>query len=144
MLSDERDLVALRAAAALAERVALSVAMARVATPEPYDITDRSLLESVGDYVHASGTCRMGQATDPMAVVDPACRVIGFAGLMVCDASVMPMLPRANTHLPTVMIAERVAAQFGAQHEVSGRVPPGGRWWASRQPRRAGGRAPEQ
>lgn len=122
MLSDERDLVVLRAAAALAERLALSPSMAEVATPEPYDTSDRSLLASVGDYVHATGTCRMGQPSDPLAVVDPACRVIGVAGLMVCDASVMPMVPRANTHLPTVMIAERVAAQFGTAPVVSGRA----------------------
>lgn len=114
MLSDERDLVALRAAAMLAERVALSEAMSSVATPEPYDTSDASLRSSVGDYVHAVGTCRMGAADDPHAVVDPHCRLIGHEGLLVCDASVMPMVPRANTHLPTVMIAERVAAMFDA------------------------------
>lgn len=48
-------------------------------------------------------------------VVDPACRVRGYDGLMVCDASVVPNLPRANPHLPTVMIAERVAALTAAR-----------------------------
>jgi 5-(hydroxymethyl)furfural/furfural oxidase len=43
-------------------------------------------------------------------VVDTFCRVRGYDALMVCDASVLPVLPRANTHLPTVMVAERVAA----------------------------------
>ena len=114
MLTDERDFVALRAAAALAERVALSMAMSAIATPEPYDTSDASLRVSVGGYVHAVGTCRMGAADDPLAVVDSSCRVIGHAGLLVCDASVMPTVPRANTHLPTVMIAERVAAMFDA------------------------------
>jgi choline dehydrogenase-like flavoprotein len=52
----------------------------------------------------------MGSADDPAAVVDERCRVIGYEALLVCDASVMPNVPRANTHLPTVMIAERVAA----------------------------------
>lgn len=114
MLSDERDLVALRAAATLAERVALSAAMTAVASPAPYDLSDASLMAWVGDYVHATGTCRMGPPDDAAAVVDTACRVIGYDGLLVCDASVMPSVPRANTHLPTVMIAERIAATFDA------------------------------
>ena len=37
------------------------------------------------------------------AVVDAACRVHGMTGLRVIDASVMPDIPSANTHLPTVM-----------------------------------------
>lgn len=114
MLSDERDLDTLRAAAQLAERVALSTPMAAIATPEPYSLSDESLRASVGDYVHATSTCRMGAVDDPLAVVDPSCRVIGHDGLLVCDASVMPTVPRANTHLPTVMIAERVAALLSA------------------------------
>jgi choline dehydrogenase len=52
----------------------------------------------------------MGSESDPMAVVDPWCRYIGVQGLRVVDASVMPSIPRANTHLTTVMIAEKVAA----------------------------------
>lgn len=114
MLSDEHDLLALRAAAALTERLALSDSMAAVAVPAPYDTTDASLLAGVGDYVHAAGTCRMGAVSDSLAVVDPRGRVIGYEGLLVCDASVMPALPRANTHLPTVMIAERMADMFVA------------------------------
>ncbi len=59
---------------------------------------------------HASGTCRMGPATDPGAVVDPATgRVHGVPGLSVVDASIMPTVPRANTNLPTIMIAEKMA-----------------------------------
>jgi choline dehydrogenase-like flavoprotein len=54
----------------------------------------------------------MGSPGDPAAVVDPECRVIGYEGLRVCDASVMPDIPRANTHLTTVAIAERVAARM--------------------------------
>ena len=73
---------------------------------------DAWLAESVNDYVHAVGTCRMGTPGDPTAVVDAECRVIGTEGLRVCDASVMPDLPRANTHLTTVAIAERIAARI--------------------------------
>jgi choline dehydrogenase/5-(hydroxymethyl)furfural/furfural oxidase len=109
MLSDERDLPGMRAAVALAERVAHSAAVARIADVLPYDASEVGLRAALGDYVHASGTCRMGAASDDLAVVDPSGAVIGHAGLWVCDASVMPALPRANTHLPTVMVAERIA-----------------------------------
>ncbi|MET0290522.1 MAG: GMC oxidoreductase [Pseudoxanthomonas sp.] len=58
---------------------------------------------------HASGTCRMGRVGDQEAVVDPAGRVIGMENLYVADASVMPRLPSANTNIPTIMIAEKIA-----------------------------------
>ncbi len=63
----------------------------------------------VGGTWHPSGTCRMGAADDPMAVCDGAGRVRGVDGVSVCDASLMPTIPRANTNIPTVMIAERIA-----------------------------------
>ncbi|MCE2403760.1 MAG: mycofactocin system GMC family oxidoreductase MftG [Dehalococcoidia bacterium] len=58
---------------------------------------------------HMSGTCRIGPAADPMAVVDQHCRVRGLQGLRVTDASVMPQVVRANTNATVVMIAERVS-----------------------------------
>ncbi|WP_448785060.1 GMC family oxidoreductase [Brucella intermedia] len=64
---------------------------------------------SVTGVWHASGTCRMGAATDPMAVTDSAGRVYGVSGLRVCDSSIMPSIPRANTNMPTLMLAERMA-----------------------------------
>jgi choline dehydrogenase-like flavoprotein len=51
----------------------------------------------------------MGAADNPMAVVDPRCRVYGVEGLRVADASIMPRLPTANTNIPTIMIGERAA-----------------------------------
>lgn len=48
----------------------------------------------------------------PAAVVDTNCRVIGYDALRVCDASVMPDLPKANTHLTTVAIAERLSQKM--------------------------------
>jgi 5-(hydroxymethyl)furfural/furfural oxidase len=51
----------------------------------------------------------MGRAEDPLAVVDPAGKVIGMENLYVCDASVMPCLPTANTNIPTIMIAEKMS-----------------------------------
>jgi choline dehydrogenase len=60
-------------------------------------------------YHHPVGTCRMGPDSDPHAVVDPNGRVRGTEGLYVADASVMPDVPSANTHVPTLMVAERFA-----------------------------------
>ena len=61
---------------------------------------------SVGDYVHASCTCRIG------VVVDDDCRVHGYSGLFVCDASVFADIPPVNTHIPTVMLAETMAKRW--------------------------------
>jgi choline dehydrogenase len=57
---------------------------------------------------HPTSTCRMGE--DELAVVDSELRVRGVRGLYVADASVMPVIPRGNTHAATVMIAERLAS----------------------------------
>ena len=59
---------------------------------------------------HPSGTCRMGRADDPMAVTDPAGKVYGVENLRVCDASIFPCVPRANTNIPTIMCAEKISA----------------------------------
>ncbi|HEX4183525.1 MAG TPA: GMC family oxidoreductase N-terminal domain-containing protein [Caulobacteraceae bacterium] len=73
---------------------------------------DAFALKNAGDTQHATSTCPMGAADDPAAVVDPDCRVQGLAALRVIDASVMPFVPRANTHLTTVMIAEHMAERL--------------------------------
>jgi 5-(hydroxymethyl)furfural/furfural oxidase len=74
---------------------------------------DRALSEfvraNVGGTWHPSGTCRMGRADDPQAVTLSDGQVIGVTGLRVCDASLMPAIPCANTNVPTIMIAERIA-----------------------------------
>lgn len=59
---------------------------------------------------HYCGTCRMGADTDPMAVVDREGRVIGVQGLRVVDGSILPHAPRANTNLPIMMVADRIAS----------------------------------
>jgi 5-(hydroxymethyl)furfural/furfural oxidase len=58
---------------------------------------------------HASCSCRMGQADDPMAVVDTQGRVKGVQGLRVVDASIFPVVPCANTNFPVLMTAEKIA-----------------------------------
>jgi 5-(hydroxymethyl)furfural/furfural oxidase len=57
---------------------------------------------------HAAGTCRMGREDERAAVVDPCCRIHRVEGLRVVDASVMPTVVSANTHLAVLMIAEKV------------------------------------
>jgi choline dehydrogenase/5-(hydroxymethyl)furfural/furfural oxidase len=103
LLSDERDRAPLEAAIDAAERVLGHPAMRAVAEPLPYDRSAEGVSAALGDYVHAAGTCAMG------TVVDPRCRVRGYERLLVCDASVMPEAPRANTHWPVVAMAERLA-----------------------------------
>ncbi len=73
-----------------------------------------AILAEVESYHHPVGTCRMGPATDSMAVVDPQGKVYGVEGLWVVDASIMPTIPAANTNLPTIAIAERCAAWLTA------------------------------
>ncbi len=80
------------------------------------DVTCREWLkEAVHGHWHASCTNRMGRADDPMAVTDPAGRVYGVDGLRVCDASIMPNVPCANTNIPTVMVGEKIGATILAE-----------------------------
>lgn len=85
------------------------------------DLTDDSAFDAwlsshCGTVGHMAGTCRMGAAGDPRVVVDPACRVRGVAGVRVVDASIMPEVTRANTHLTCVMIGEHVASMILASN----------------------------
>ena len=78
------------------------------------DALDAWLLANVMTQHHSSGTCKMGPASDPMAVVDQGGRVHGLSGLMVVDASIMPDVVRSNTNATTIMIAEKVAAELSS------------------------------
>ena len=128
MLSDERDIRRLREAVkqllAMVEHEQFQ-RMSRLplseVNPEVYAAfasgddaeLDRVIRAKAGDTQHATSTCRMGAVGDPTAVVDPECRVIGTEGLRVVDASVFRSCPRANTHLATVMLGERMADRLG-------------------------------
>ena len=70
---------------------------------------DEFLRREVTTGQHISCTCKMGPASDPMAVVDQYGRVHGLEGLRVADASIMPDCVRANTNVTTMMIGERIA-----------------------------------
>jgi choline dehydrogenase len=73
------------------------------------DELDRWTAGVVRDVAHLVGSCRMGDPDDATTVVDPHCQVIGVEGLRVVDASVFPFVPRANTNLAVIMVAERMA-----------------------------------
>ena len=81
---------------------------------------ERAAAEIGTTIFHPVGTCRMGRAGDPDAVVDSQLRVQGIEGLRIVDASVMPTITSGNTNTPTIMIAERAsdlirAARKGAR-----------------------------
>jgi choline dehydrogenase len=87
---------------------------ADVTTDDQIDDFVRQKVESA---YHPSCSCKMGAPDDPMAVVDPECRVIGLEGLRVIDSSIMPRVTTGNLNAPTIMLAEK-AADF-----VLGRPP---------------------
>ena len=74
------------------------------------DALAEHIRQNVAGMFHVAGTCRMGASTDRDAVVDRTGRVRGFEGLRVVDASIMPTVPRANTNIPTIMLAEKISA----------------------------------
>ena len=84
------------------------------------DLADESVMKewiraTVLGHWHATSTCRMGASDDPGAVTGPSGRVYGVAGLRVCDASIMPLVPCANTNIPTIMVGEKIAATILAE-----------------------------
>ena len=110
----ERMRGAVRTCVELAQQPPLAEVIEERINPTDDDLTDDDaldawLLANVGTQHHSSGTCKMGPASDPMAVVDQYLRVHGLQGLRVIDASVMPDVVRANTNATTIMIAERAA-----------------------------------
>lgn len=66
---------------------------------------------------HPCGTCRIGSPADPLAVVDPECRVIGIDNLRLADSSLMPRMPNGNLNAPSIMIGEK------ASDHILGRDP---------------------
>ena len=83
--------------------------------------SDEALDAFIKDHVesayHPCGTCKMGDANDPMAVVDPECRVIGVSGLRVADSSIFPQITNGNLNGPSIMVGEK------ASDHILGRAP---------------------
>ena len=78
---------------------------------------DDFIREHAESAYHPCGTARMGRADDPMAVVDPECRVIGVEGLRVADSSIFPQVTNGNLNAPSIMVGEKAA------DHILGRVP---------------------
>ncbi len=122
-LSEPFDMERMRGAVRLCAEITQSqeYASAKTTRVEPSDevladdaALDRWLLQNARTQHHSSGTCKMGTATDEMAVVDAQCRTHAVNNLMVVDASIMPDVIRANTNATVIMIAEKIAAEvFG-------------------------------
>ncbi|MCS4249878.1 choline dehydrogenase [Pseudomonas sp. BIGb0164] len=116
-LQTEQDRADMRAGARLVREIIGQPAMATFAGEElvpgahaqsdaELDAWARQVTETG---YHASGTCKMGPAEDPEAVVDTHLRVHGLDNLRVVDASIMPIIVSGNTNAPTVMIAEKAS-----------------------------------
>ena len=120
-LEDERDRRRLREAVRMSLRLVEHEAFAgmieeRLAPLDVHVASDAALDEwiqlAATTGQHVAGTCRMGPAHDPQAVVDQRGRVHGVQNLWVADASIMPTITRANTNATSIMIGEKVADRF--------------------------------
>ncbi len=92
--------------------LARTAPLADVMHPWPNQDDPDQPLRTVETFHHPVGTCRMGRDGDPSAVVDATGRVFGLQGLSVIDASIIPRIPSANTHLCVIALAERLAAAW--------------------------------
>ena len=122
-LSDERDLQLLIKGGQAQQRLMESSPFNSVRGKMlyPVDINDAKAMEQdirnrADTQYHPVGTCKMGPASDPMAVVDAQLRVKGIAGLRVADASIMPTLIGGNTNAPSIMIGEKCAELIRTGH----------------------------
>ena len=117
ILTSDRDLATLRAGVRilgdLARQESMRPFIGREVGAVPADdsdtVIDAFVRGTAVSFRHTLGTCRMGLASDPDAVVDPELRVIGLKALRIVDASVMPDMVGGNINAAVLMIAERAA-----------------------------------
>ena len=81
------------------------------------DELDSFIREHAESAYHPCGTARLGRRDDPLAVVDPECRVIGVDGLRVADSSIFPQVTNGNLNAPSIMTGEKAA------DHILGRTP---------------------
>jgi choline dehydrogenase len=81
------------------------------------DELDGFIREHAESAYHPCGTARMSRADDPLAVVDPECRVIGVDGLRLADSSIFPTIPNGNLNAPSIMTGEK------ASDHILGKTP---------------------
>ncbi len=120
-LTRSEDLAALNDGLRLARRLSSTSPLADLCRGEispggsvvTSDELARHARTNLAGYFHPVGTCRMGPASDPGGVVGRDGRVHGVENLHVADASIMPTIPRADTNLTVVAVAERLAEQLG-------------------------------
>ncbi len=116
-MSQPEDWAEMRACVRLTREIFAQPAFARyrgreiqpgesVQSDEQIDVFIRAKVESA---FHPSCSCRMGRASDPLAVVDAQARVIGTQALRVVDSSIMPSITTGNLNAPTIMLAEKAA-----------------------------------
>ncbi|MBO6790891.1 MAG: choline dehydrogenase [Dinoroseobacter sp.] len=76
---------------------------------QSYEDLDAFIREHAESAYHPCGTCKMGRQDDPMAVVDPDCRVIGVEGLRVADSSIFPRITNGNLNGPSILVGEKAS-----------------------------------
>lgn len=121
-LSQSVDLDALRNAVAIARSIVAQPAFTpyhpQELRPGPETCSNAAVAgwirAALGTSHHPVGTCKMGKADDPLAVVDSELRVIGLSGLRIADGSVMPRIVAGNTNGPIMMIGEKLASLLAA------------------------------
>jgi choline dehydrogenase len=104
---------AIRATRTIFAQPAMAAHVAAELQPGPAVQSDAEIDGFVRDHAesayHPCGTARMGRADDPLAVVDPECRVIGVEGLRVADSSIFPQITNGNINAPSIMVGEKAA-----------------------------------
>lgn len=124
-MSQEKDWADFRNCIRLTREIFAQDALARFVKHEiqPGDAvqSDEDLNDFIREHVesayHPCGTCKMGDRSDPMAVVDPECRVIGVDNLRVADSSIFPQITNGNLNGPSIMVGEK------ASDHILGRTP---------------------
>jgi choline dehydrogenase len=122
---DGDDLAVLVEGVAMLRELAAEPILRSLIGPEISPGSDADLTAAIrrthGHYFHPVGTCAMGKASDPSAVCNGEGAVHGLDRVVVADCSLMPVVPRANTNIPAVVVGERIAdVLLGARPARSG------------------------